>query len=227
MAYAAAAQTAPVPAIALVDAADAAQWQQWTAPLGWQVIAAEGGADKNIDLRLLSLGEKIAAEIKSGKVDASRVYLAGRGARVHVDEITLPEPIPPTKPGEGPSAPAPFTIALLSGQCDLVLAWEILDFVPPERLLEFGHELVRVMRPGASLLLFAHQKPPAEHAVIPRYRLLADDLIVREEPPGDLKRRYTHPNRDIERALTGLSIQGIQLQRNQLREILASKPGGA
>jgi len=69
----------PSPAIALTDAADAAQWQQWTAALGWQVIAAEGGADKNIDLRLLSLGEKVAAEIKSGKVDGSRVYLAGRG----------------------------------------------------------------------------------------------------------------------------------------------------
>jgi len=181
-----------------------------------------------------SLGRAIARAFRQGKPDIlaagplcgeSVVYLAGRGARVHVDEITLPDPIPPSRPGEGPSAPLPFTIALHSGQCDLVLAWEILDFVPPERLLEFGAELVRVMRAGASILLFAHQKPPAEHAVIPRYRLLADDLIVREEPPGDLKRRYTHPNRDIERALTGLSIQGIQLQRNQLREILASKPG--
>ncbi|HEX4823206.1 MAG TPA: hypothetical protein VFV19_02730 [Candidatus Polarisedimenticolaceae bacterium] len=180
------------------------------------------------------LGRAIARAFRQGKPEIlaagplcgeSIVYLAGRGARVHVDEITLPDPIPPSKPGEGPSAPLPFTIALPSGQCDLVLAWEILDFVPPERLVEFGSELVRVMRTGAQLLLFAHQKPPAEHAVIPRYRLLADDLIVREEPPGDLKRRYTHPNRDIERALAGLSIQGIQLQRNQLREILASKAG--
>jgi predicted esterase len=70
---------APTPAIASMDAADAAQWQNWVAPLRWQVIAAEGGADKNIDLRLLSLGEKVQAAIKDGKVDASRVYLAGRG----------------------------------------------------------------------------------------------------------------------------------------------------
>jgi hypothetical protein len=68
-----------VPAIALVDAGDAAQWQTWTAPLGWQVVSAEGGADKNIDLRLLSLREKVQAAIKSGAVDGSRVYLAGRG----------------------------------------------------------------------------------------------------------------------------------------------------
>ena len=72
-------QSKPAPAIALMDAADAAQWQTWTAPLGWQVISAEGGADKNIDLRVLSLGEKVQSAIKNGAVDASRVYLAGRG----------------------------------------------------------------------------------------------------------------------------------------------------
>jgi predicted esterase len=69
----------PAPAVALMDAGDAAQWQTWVAPLGWQVIAADGGADKNIDLRLLSLGGKVEAAIKSGAVDASRVYLVGRG----------------------------------------------------------------------------------------------------------------------------------------------------
>ena len=68
-----------VPAIALMDAADQVQWQNWTRELGWAVIAAEGGADKNIDLRLLSLGARIEEAIKSGAVDASRVYLAGRG----------------------------------------------------------------------------------------------------------------------------------------------------
>src|ERR1043166_325849 len=80
MACAAGAQPkAAVPAIALMDAGDTVQWQNWTRELGWQVIAAEGGADKNIDLRLLSLDTKIQAAIKSGTVDGSRVYLAGRG----------------------------------------------------------------------------------------------------------------------------------------------------
>jgi hypothetical protein len=60
---------------------------------------------------------------------------------------------------------------------------------------------------------------------MPRYRVLADDLIVREEPSGVPRRRYTHANRDLERALAGLAVQGIQLQRNQLREIVAAKVG--
>src|SRR4051812_22418945 len=80
MACAAAAQPtqppkAPVPAIALMDASETAQWQTWTRHVGWQVIAADGGAEKNIDLRVLSLTQKVEAAIQSGAVDASRVYL--------------------------------------------------------------------------------------------------------------------------------------------------------
>mgnify|MGYP001401776842 CR=1 FL=1 len=90
---------------------------------------------------------------------------------------------------------------------------------------EFGAELVRLLKVGGQLIVFAHQKPPSDRGVIARYRLLADDLIVREEPKGPELRRYVHPNREIERAITGLSVQNIHLQRNQMREILALKVG--
>ena len=39
---------AKTPAIALIDAADAAQWQTWTKSVGWQVITAAGASDKEI-----------------------------------------------------------------------------------------------------------------------------------------------------------------------------------
>jgi SAM-dependent methyltransferase len=180
------------------------------------------------------LGRAVARAFRHGKPEIlalgplcgeSVVYLAGRGAKVHVDEIDFPDPISPRQPGE----PAPVVnrvkIDLPDGLCDLVLAWEVFDFVPPDRLQEFGAEIVRLTREGGQLLLFAHQKPPSERAVVPRYRVLADDLIAREEPAGAARRRYVHANRDLERALPGMAVQGIQLQRNQLREILASKVG--
>jgi len=155
----------------------------------------------------------------------SIVYLAGRGARVHVEDFTPPEPVPPRKPGEDPPRVPPVRLDQPERFFDVVLAWEALDFVPPDRLVETGAEIARVMRIGGQLFLLAHQKPPAETAVMPRYRLLADDLIVREEPEGPSRRRYTHPNRDLERALSGLAVQGIQLQRDQMREIVAAKVG--
>jgi Methyltransferase domain len=155
----------------------------------------------------------------------SVVYLAGRGARVHVENPRLPEPVPPKRPGEPQDVATPAVLDQPDGRFDLVLAWEVLDFVPPDRLAEMGGEIARVLHVGGHVFLFAHQKPPAETAIVPRYRLLADDLISREEPSDPSRRRYVHPNRDIERALAGLTIQGIQLQRTQLREILASKVG--
>lgn len=181
------------------------------------------------------LGRAVARAFREGKPQVlvlgplcgeSVVYLAGRGARVHVDEVALPDPIPKRQPGEAPAEVVPFKIEHATGAYDLVLAWEILDFVPPERLHEFGAELVRLLKIGGQLIVFAHQKPPAEHMVIPRYRLLADDVIAREEPNGaPALRRYVHPNREIERAIAGLSVQNIHLQRNQMREILALKVG--
>jgi hypothetical protein len=180
------------------------------------------------------LGRAVARAFRDGKPQIlvlgplcgeSVVFLGGRGARVHVDEVELPEPAPKRQPGETPAEQKPVRFDHPSGAFDLVLAWEILDFVPPDRLQEFGAELVRLLRVGGQLIVFAHQKPPADRAVVPRYRLLADDLIVREEPATAPIPRYSHSNLMIERAIAGLSVQNIHLQRNQMREILASKAG--
>ena len=71
----AAAQT---PAIALVDPADAPQWQAWTKETGWRVIT--GAAADNPDARALALATAVRDAIRDG-VDPARVYLAGRGRR--------------------------------------------------------------------------------------------------------------------------------------------------
>lgn len=155
------------------------------------------------------------------------VYFAGRGARFTVYGFEPPDPTPPKKPGEAAPEVEPFVFAdLPSAKFHLVLAWEALDFVPPDRLAEVGQEIRRVLRDGGYLFLFSHQKSDAGSEVPPRYRMLADDLIVREKAPGAVaRRRYVHPNREIERALSGMAVQGIHLQRNQMREIVVLKPG--
>jgi predicted esterase len=74
------AQTAKkAPVIALVDAADTAQWQALTADAGWQVIAAPDDPLSNSDKRVQALAAKVAEAVKAGGADASRVYIAGRG----------------------------------------------------------------------------------------------------------------------------------------------------
>jgi hypothetical protein len=180
------------------------------------------------------LGRALARLFRDGKPEIlvlgplcgeSVTFLAGRGARVHVDTVDVPPPIPKRQPGEPPPDVHPVRLDHPSGAYDLVLIWELLDFVPPDRLQEFGAELVRLLRVGGQLIVFAHLKPPSDRAVMPRYRLLADDLIVREEPHEASIPRFVHSNLMLERAIAGLAVQNIHLQRNQMREILASKAG--
>lgn len=71
------AAVAQSPAIALIDAADAPQWQAWTKDAGWRVITPAAPA-KDIDSGVLALAGAVRDAVKNG-VDPARVYLAGRG----------------------------------------------------------------------------------------------------------------------------------------------------
>jgi hypothetical protein len=151
------------------------------------------------------------------------VYLARRGARVTVEPFTPPQPVPPRRPGQPPPDVPPLRIEQPDGKYQLVLAWEQYDFVPPERLTDFGAELRRVLDDDGWLFLFSHMKPESEADPPARFRLLADDMIVREESGMKRRRRWAHATRDIERSLAGFSIQSVHLQRSQIREFAALK----
>jgi SAM-dependent methyltransferase len=158
------------------------------------------------------------------------VYLADRGARVCVADFQPPPLTPVAQAREAPSpAKAPIAMAHPDGAFDLVLAWEHFDFIPPDRLSDFTGEVRRVLAPGGFLLLYARDSSQQEDGRLDRpasYRLTADDRMVRaaaaESRPS--LPRWSHPNRAIERALSPLAIQGIHLQPDRMREVLAHKP---
>jgi ubiquinone/menaquinone biosynthesis C-methylase UbiE len=97
------------------------------------------------------------------------------------------------------------------------------DFVAADQIGLFFAEVRRVLKPAGSLLLFAHLKPETPTDAPPRYRVVADDRVAREPSTRPPRRRFVHPTRDLERALAGFSIAKTQLQRNQMREIVAVK----
>jgi SAM-dependent methyltransferase len=162
---------------------------------------------------------------------SAAVYLAQRGARVYVENFEAPPPSPKRRKANGDkrvSEPKkPLVIPQPDRKFDLVLAWEHGDFVPPDRLKDFAAEIARVLVPGGWLLLYAKDNPGAggNHTDPPAcYRLLGDDRFVRSSTTAPARRRWTHPNRAIERALAPLAVQSIHLQRNRIREFLVRKP---
>jgi hypothetical protein len=156
------------------------------------------------------------------------MFLADRGARVRVEE--LPAPGPPTTAAEGSPAPAggPFHVPQPTGEFQIVLAWEHCDFVAPDRLPELGAELHRLLAPGGWLVLYSRDRTgshePGQDDQPSVFRLVAEDAVVRQPAPVGPRPRWVHPNRALERALAPLSIQGIHLQRDRTREIVAIKP---
>jgi hypothetical protein len=195
---------------------------------------------------LAKILEKILREDKTEILDlgpfcgATAVYLADRGARVSVEELEIPAPLPkpPPKPAPGKSAPReevaqpppPVRLAQPDGKFHLVLVWEVADFVPPDRLDEFGAEIHRVLADGGWALLLSISDAPTEGFGArrpPRYRVVQDDLVVREPNEGPAMKRYGHNPRQVERALAPLTVQGIHLQRNQLREFMMFKRAGS
>jgi predicted esterase len=67
------------PAIVLVDSADRAQWQSWTQPLGWQVIAPSLPPNTALDARIDALENAVQDAVSKTTADRSRLYLVGRG----------------------------------------------------------------------------------------------------------------------------------------------------
>lgn len=169
---------------------------------------------------------------------ASAVFLADRGARVSVEEFA-PPPEPPSEPARKPAtgalarpqpppAPPPMRLEQPDGKFHVVLVWEACDFIPTRRLAEFGAELLRVLADGgwALLLSVGDAQAPGVSSRPPRYRVVDADRVERIPVDGPSLRRYVHNPRDIERALAPLGVQGIQLQRNQVREFVLLKRGG-
>jgi SAM-dependent methyltransferase len=158
------------------------------------------------------------------------LYLADRGARVHVENFEPPASTAEKKKATDDEIPPrpPLRIGQPDAKFDLVLAWEHGDFIPPERLDEFTAELRRVLAPGGWVVLFAQDRQLREDGVrsdrASSYRLASDDRIVREPQRGPARPRWTYPNRRIEKALAPLAVQGIHLHGDRVREVVAQKP---
>ena len=154
----------------------------------------------------------------------SAVYLAERGARVFLDEWEPElEPEPPAG-RESPLPPLPpLHLDHPDATFDLVLVWEMADFVSPARLPKWGAEMRRILKDGGWIVLFAHGKPESAVDSPPRYRVVSDDRVIREPSGRPPSRRWVHAARDLERALAGFSVQKVHLQRNQIREYVLIK----
>ena len=157
---------------------------------------------------------------------ATAVFLADHGARVCVEDFRAPPPLPKKNPHDDGDPPPvePFRIDQPSDGFDLLLGWEAIDFTPPDRLGEVVGEMKRMVRENGLILLLSRNTTGARKTIqdIPgRFRVVAVDRLSREPAGAKTRTRWVHLTREIERVLKPFAVQGIHLQRDQTREILA------
>jgi len=149
---------------------------------------------------------------------ATVTFLAGLGARVTVEDFE-PATLPRRKNER------PLRIDRPNASFDLILAWEHIDFMPPERLEEFARELRRLLTADGWMFLFSRAAAGRPFGRRARFRVMERNMVAREPLDEAPRSRWVHSSRAIEKALGGFLIEGIHLRRNQIREVVATRVG--
>jgi hypothetical protein len=148
-------------------------------------------------------------------------FLAGEGGRVTVEDLSPPAEV---KADDPDALPPVFKLDLADAAYDLILLWEWADFFDKKAIRELGAELARISRPGAILFLLSRSRFGGGRTDRPgMYKISGQRAIQRLPLPGIAYRRFVHTTRDLEIALSQFNVGGIHLQRDQTREILATR----
>jgi hypothetical protein len=148
--------------------------------------------------------------------------LAGLGARVHVHDVMTPLADRLARGGE-PGGEGPDLLAelkLLPESMDVILAWELLDFLPLPEARRAVTRLGRWLRPKGLLLAVFHAVSTDR---LHRFRLQAD-YRVQMQPAAPLPETCSaRTNNEALSLFGGFTLLHSALMRAQVREVLGQR----
>ena len=106
---------------------------------------------------------------------------------------------------------------------DGALVWDILQFLTPPLLNDVVTKLLRVLRPGAMLLVFFNADEKTDHISVCSYRI-QDAKHLTQVPRSSTKQRCEYFNhRTLERIFEDAASLKFFLTRGHLRELLVRR----
>ena len=109
------------------------------------------------------------------------------------------------------------------GTVDGILCWDLFDYLDRASAQELATQLIRVLRPGGTLLGF-FATTQVRDTRYTKY-VIVDEVNLKHRPYDAARGRQTLlPNRDIIRLFEKLRVSDSFLLKNNLREILFRKP---
>jgi SAM-dependent methyltransferase len=116
--------------------------------------------------------------------------------------------------------------ALPDGSADAVLCWDIFDYLAPAAASVLAGELIRVLRPGGTLLGFFSGGGP-DDGCYTKYVIEEDWRLRLRSYAAACHRERVLQNREITNLFAGLELFGSVLLKSGVREVLFCKPVAA
>lgn len=144
------------------------------------------------------------------------------GAKVHVHDVITPLRRLPA--GTAPDVESLFKeLKLLPESLDVVLAWELMDFLPMPEARMAAQRLARWLKPKGLILAVFHTTSADQ---VHRFRMLPGDRI-QMEPAGPLPEPCpARTNNEALSLFSGFTLLHSALTRTQVREVLGQRNDG-
>jgi len=153
-------------------------------------------------LCVLDLGSTSAANIR---------YLTERGHKIYSEDLleasTDPELVSKDEDGQRVLDHKHFfgeNLAYSTAQFDLVLCWNLADYLDESLVKPVVARLWSVMKPGAVLLAFFHTREAGPDAPCYRYHIVSPEV---------LEMQHVRSQRDLRKGPTGAGERSFRLQR--------------
>jgi SAM-dependent methyltransferase len=151
---------------------------------------------------VLDLGSTSAANIR---------YLTERGHKIYSEDLleasTDPELVTKDEDGQRILDQKNFfseNLAYSTAQFDLVLCWNLADYLDESLVKPVVARLWSVMKPGAVLLAFFHTREAGPDAPCYRYHIVSPEI---------LEMQHVRSQRDLRQGPTGAGERSFRLQR--------------
>ncbi len=158
-------------------------------------------------------------------------YFAERGHRIYSEDLLRaasdPTLRPPTEDGPPVVDGKRFlaeNLAYSGVTFDLVVCWNIADYMEESLVKPAVTRLWSLMKPGGMLLAFFHTKEAGPNMPCPRYHIVSDDsLQVQTQHAGSasLPLQRVFQNRHIENLFRDFASIRFFIARDHIREVLA------
>lgn len=165
----------------------------------------------------------------SGASQANISFITGLGHRLSTDDVigTMEQCFGPDfLAGQKAAANAQRfldqTLCFADQSFDAALVWDALQFLTPPLIDQVIGELLRVVKPGGSMLVFFNADEHAKQIPVYNYRI-QDQKTLAQVSRNLSQRSQFFPNRMVERLFEKAGSLKFFLTRDSLREVIVRR----